>query len=97
MWRLGLNLHLASMQGADHRVCKPADFFHIYACEWTPTEIRWYYDNHLVRIATNGISDFIYPMDVIVNAAIQEGSGVHPENSSYPNFFEVDYIRVYQR
>lgn len=85
------------MEGANHRVCRPAEYFHIYACEWTATEIRWYYDNQLVRIASDGISDFVYHMHIVVNSAIQQGKGIHPENSTYPNYLEVDYVRAYRR
>jgi hypothetical protein len=85
------------MQGADHRVCGPSDYFHIYACEWTSTQIRWYCDNHLIRVSSDGIGDFTYKMHVIVNTSIQGGTNAHPENSTYPNYFEVDYVRAYKR
>jgi beta-glucanase (GH16 family) len=78
-----------------HPVCLAGKLFHIYACEWKPGEIRWYYDNRLVRIATNGLSDFIHPMHVIVNNAVDARPGHFPQNSSYPNQFIVDYVRVY--
>ena len=84
-------------QGRDFPVCSPSLHFHIYACEWTATEIRWYYDNYLIRVATDGISDFIYEMLVEVNSGIQGGGNNHPENSTYPNYFEVDYVRAYSR
>lgn len=81
------------MQGTNHRVCKPSEYFHIYACEWTSTQIRWYCDNHLVRVSSNGLSDFIYHMSMIIGTGIQEDA--HPEDSTYPNYFEVDYVRAY--
>ncbi|HEY3570071.1 MAG TPA: glycoside hydrolase family 16 protein [Thermoanaerobaculia bacterium] len=82
-------------QTRKHRVCSPSVHFHVYACEWTPTRIRWYYDNVLIRVATNGISDFIYPMHVVVNAGVDARSGHNPMSSTFPNAFEVDYVRAY--
>lgn len=32
-------------EGARHRACEAATRFHIYACEWNATEIKWYLDN----------------------------------------------------
>ena len=82
---------------AGHPVCRASEFFHIYACEWTKTEIRWYYDNKLIRIESNGLSDFIHPMMVILSTGPDTRSGHYPQSSSYPNAFEVDYVRAYRR
>jgi beta-glucanase (GH16 family) len=95
-WGKDVNGH-HPMDGRDHSVCKPAEYFRIYACEWTPTEIRFYYDNLLIRTTSNGIGDFIYPMHVIVNSAVQTGPNLFPQNSTFPNYFEVDYVRCYTR
>lgn len=91
-WGTEQNLH---KQTGVHRVCRASEYFHIYACEWNASEIRWYYDNTLVRVASNGTSDFIYPMLVRINAAVDDRANHHPENSSYPSYFEVDYVRAY--
>lgn len=88
-----------------HKVCRPATRFRIYACEWSSTDIRWYVDNRLVRIATKGIPEFEGPMTLIVNAAVDgrapDGNPLHhqqdPASSTYPNYFEVDYVRAYSR
>ncbi len=88
-----------------HRVCLPAKRFRIYACEWNEEEIRWYLDNRLVRVTTRHMSDFKYPMYLIVNSSIDyrpnDGKWNHHqtdlENSTYPNYFEVDYVRAYSR
>jgi beta-glucanase (GH16 family) len=92
------------MQQATHRVCRPAGYFHIYACEWTETEFRWYLDNTLVRVTSAGIPDFTAPMYVIVSTGVVDFPGgdasdaVHnAQNSTFPNNFEVDYVRCYKR
>jgi hypothetical protein len=80
-----------------HPVCQAADYFHIYACEWSQTEVRWYYDNTLIRVETNGLSEFLHPMLVIINSSVDARAGHHPEHSTYPNYFEIDYVRAYRR
>jgi hypothetical protein len=82
---------------ANHRACQAGKYFHIYACEWTGTEVRWYYDNALIRVETVALADFTYPMIVIVDTSPDNRPGHHPENSTYPNYFEVDYVRAYKR
>lgn len=79
-----------------HPVCKASEYFHIYACAWSTSDVRWYYDNQLVRVETDGLSDLVYPMMVIVNSSIDVGNAGAP-NSIYPNHLLVDYVRVYRR
>jgi beta-glucanase (GH16 family) len=80
-----------------HPILTAASHFHIYACEWDVNQIKWYYDNQLIRIATNGISEFVHPLHVIVGSGVDTRDNHHPENATYPHFFEVDYVRAYAK
>lgn len=82
-------------QTKTHSVSRAADYFHIYSCEWGTNSIKWYYDNQLIRVASSGISDFIYPMFVIVNTMVDTRQGHQPAQATFPNYFEVDYVRAY--
>jgi len=82
-----------------HQVCRPWELFHIYACEWSAKEIRWYLDNHLIRTVKRKkiLSEFTYPLALILTTTPDTRAGHHPQNGTYPNYFEVDYVRVYRR
>lgn len=80
-----------------YRACKAGKRFHIYACEWGEKSISWYLDNKLLRTTTKGIGDFIYAMSLIVNSGIDDRACREPEKSRYPNYLEVDYVRVYHK
>lgn len=87
----------AQQQARTHSVCKASEYFHIYACEWTEEKIYWYCDNRLIRVATDGLSEFLYTMLVIAGCGVNKNSGHYPELSSYPNYYEIDYVRAYSR
>jgi beta-glucanase (GH16 family) len=82
-------------QTATIRVCHADRLFHIYACEWHPGIIRYYLDNRLVRVSTDGLSEFVYPMLVVADTSVDSRPGHNPAQSVYPNTYEIDYIRVY--
>jgi hypothetical protein len=84
-------------QSKRHRACRAGKRFHIYACEWDETHIRWYLDNKRIHVTNQGIDDFIYPMSIIVNSGIDFSDCREPRKSRYPNYLEVDYVRVYKR
>ena len=87
------------MKVKTHQVCRPWQIYHIYGCEWTPTRISWYRDNQLIRETKRKkiVSEFTYPLALIVSTGPDARPGHHPENGAYPNYFEVDYVRVYRR
>lgn len=70
--------------------------FHTFGLEWTPTSISWLIDG-VERFRTN---KFIPDMEMYLylNTAI---GGVWPgspdETTLFPQFFEVDYLKVYRR
>lgn len=69
--------------------------FHKYAVEWDPRYVAWYVDDKLVR-KTNGHSPSL-PMNIIVNNALAPWHMNFVNESNFPNRFEVDYVRVWQR
>jgi beta-glucanase (GH16 family) len=76
--------------------------FHVFAIEWEPEEIRWYVDDDLFFTLTpeqvNGEWVFDHPFFILLNMAV---GGYWPGNTDdtteFPQFFFVDYVRVYQR
>jgi beta-glucanase (GH16 family) len=70
--------------------------FHRYVLEWEPDSIRWYVDDHLIHATTTGIPHA--PHYLILNTAV---GGAWPGNpdatTTFPQFHDIDYVRVYQR
>ena len=79
-----------------------SDDFHLYALEWTPDEMRWYFDEvNYYSITPDDIpagTEWVYdhPFFIILNAA---AGGLWPGNpdatTSFPQTMEIDYVRVY--
>lgn len=69
----------------------PTEEFHIYAMDWTPNSLKFYYDNQLVRVIY-GSPD--YEMGTILNIYTDVGSGEH--NDVWPKEWYVDYYRVWK-
>lgn len=69
------------------------DDFHTYAVKWTPNSIIWYVDDNPV-ITLGGHSPHL-PMNIIANLAVSPWV-VPPSDNSFPQDFEIDYIRVYK-
>ena len=70
--------------------------FHDYALEWEPQELRWYFDGHLIHATTNGIPHA--PHYLILNTAVGGDWPGNPDDTTvFPQFHDVDYVRVYQR
>ncbi|MCA9758767.1 MAG: glycoside hydrolase family 16 protein [Candidatus Eisenbacteria bacterium] len=77
--------------------------FHVYAIEWTPESISWYFDDALYQIVTprdlpsGGRWVFDHPFFVILNVAVG-GHFVGPPNDQtiFPQTMLVDYVRVYR-
>ena len=72
--------------------------FHTYALEWTPGRAVWYEDGAVKKIVE---ADYVpdVAMYVILNNGVSSHigpSGQPNEATVFPNFFEIDYVRVYQ-
>jgi beta-glucanase (GH16 family) len=81
---------------------KLSDDYHIYALEWEPDAIRWYFDDKLYQTRTpNDLADktrwvFDHPFFIILNVAVGGYFPGNPDETSvFPQQMAVDYIRVY--
>jgi beta-glucanase (GH16 family) len=69
--------------------------YHIYAVDWLPDHIAWYFDGAEVFRVTENIP--AQPMYVIANLAVGGNwPGSPNEDTAFPNYFDIDYIRVYR-
>ena len=76
--------------------------FHVFAIEWEPNEIRWYVDDELFFTLTDeqvtGEWVFDHPFFILINMAVGGYWPGNPdETTEFPQFFTVDYVRVYQK
>lgn len=70
--------------------------FHVYAVEWEPDEIRWYVDDNLIHSTRVGIPHT--PHYIILNTAVGGDWPGNPDaTTTFPQSFDIDYVRVYQR
>ena len=70
--------------------------FHVFALEWEPDAIRWYVDGKLLHTTVNGVPHT--PHYLILNTAVGGDWPGNPDSSTvFPQFHDVDYVRVYQR
>jgi beta-glucanase (GH16 family) len=70
--------------------------FHIYALEWEPDSIRWYIDGQLLHSTINGVPHA--PHYLILNTAVGGTWPGNPDSTTvFPQFHDIDYVRVYQR
>ena len=75
--------------------------FHIFAIEWTPTEIRWYMDGTQYHSVTPdtvpGNWVFDHNFFIILNVAVGGYWPGNPDSTTvFPQRMLVDYVRVYQ-
>ena len=80
--------------------------FHIWRMDWDENAIALYMDDYLLnRVELNQlvnkdsiqINPFKQPHYMLLNLAIGGNNGGDPVNTKFPNRFEVDYVRVYQK
>lgn len=69
----------------------PTTEFHNYAMDWTPTQLKFYYDGQLVKVLNDAPNQ---AMGIIMN--IYTGAGSGQPNNVWPKQWEVDYLRVYK-
>lgn len=90
---------------SDHKslkVSRPFDDFHVYAIEWTPEKIDFYFDQQKYQTARidkadqNGGNPFREPQYLILNFALGGSWGGEVDDSILPQQFLIDYVRVYQ-
>ena len=83
--------------------------FHTYTMEWEPNTIRWYVDGNLYRslsrsnwFSSNAPGNDRAPFDnafhLLFNCAVGGNWPGYPNGSStFPQQFQIDWVRVYQR
>lgn len=87
---------------ADQLVRYP-DGFHTFAVEWLPDQLRFYVDDVYHTIFYNDECGYVLPkldapMRLVINNAIG-GDFLPPpdETTEWPQRFEIDWVRVYER
>ncbi len=75
------------------------DGFHIYSTVWTPTDIAFFVDGvEYYRAGREKTPVIDTPMSVILNTAVGGlFDGDPDDNTVFPQTFDIDYVRVYQR
>jgi len=72
------------------------DDYHIYVLEWEADAIRWYIDGELIHTAKEGVPHTDH--FIILNTAIGGSWPGNPDSTTvFPQFHDIDYVRVYQR
>ncbi len=78
--------------------------FHLYALEWSPNDIKFFLDDHLVAERTPADlpagATWVYnhPFFIILNLAVGGDWPGNPDSTTtFPQQMLVDYVRVYKR
>lgn len=70
--------------------------FHTYVLEWEPESLKWYIDGQLIHSTATGVPHT--PHYLIINTAVGGAWPGNPDSTTvFPQFHDVDYVRVYQR
>jgi len=89
--------------GHNLNVTAPWDDFHVYAVEWTPQRMDFYYDRtkyHSFDVAAaenNGQNPFHRSQYLLLNLALGGTWGRKIDDSILPQKYCIDYVRVYQK
>ncbi len=78
--------------------------FHVWRMVWDEHFIRLYLDDELlnetnleVTFNPDGFNPFRQTHYILLNLAIGGQNGGDPSNTNFPSYYEVDYVRVYQK
>lgn len=83
-----------------------ADQFHTWRMDWTEEFIALYMDDQLLNKVNldllinkdeSGFNPFKQPHYMLLNLAVGGMNGGDPSGTPFPQKFEVDYVRVYQK
>lgn len=70
--------------------------FHTYVLEWEPDGMRWFIDGQLLHSTSEGVPHA--PHYLILNTAIGGAWPGNPDGTTvFPQYHDIDYVRVYQR
>jgi beta-glucanase (GH16 family) len=91
-------------KGATTRIANPAEGFHLYAINWTPEQMDFYFDDAKYFTFKNEHKTpaewpFDQPEHLKLNLAIggEWGGQKGIDETAFPLRMEVDYVRVYQK
>jgi beta-glucanase (GH16 family) len=77
--------------------------YHLYSVEWTPQDIKFFFDGHLIVERTHADLSpgahwaYDHPFFIILNLAVGGAWPGNPdETTTFPQKMLVDYVRVYQ-
>jgi beta-glucanase (GH16 family) len=76
--------------------------YHIYAVEWTSTNIKWFADGNLyyqlnINNGINGTNEFQLPFYLLLNLAVGGDWPGYPDATTvFPAEMKIDYVRVYK-
>ncbi|WP_341537789.1 BNR-4 repeat-containing protein [Hymenobacter edaphi] len=83
-----------------------ASKFHVWRMDWDAQAIRLYLDDELLNETPltqtvnqdgTGLNPMMQPHYILLNLALGGDNGGPLEGTTFPNRYEVDYVRVYQR
>ncbi|MDA3899636.1 MAG: glycoside hydrolase family 16 protein [Spirochaetes bacterium] len=87
-------------KGSKTEIENPAQF-HIYELEWDSEKIRIGVDGNFyfsMDITDDSLSEFHQPFYLLLNLAVGGEWGGYPDNSTiFPQYFMIDWIRVYEK
>jgi beta-glucanase (GH16 family) len=102
--RIKMNQHWLNKRGKKHMQPKgymmkeaASDDFHTYAVDWSRKKIVWYFDGKKIKTSRRGMRYLKYKMHMIINNEVSRTNDMDMEKATIPNYFEVDYVRVYKR
>jgi beta-glucanase (GH16 family) len=80
------------------------DAFHLYAVEWAPNDIKFFFDDHLVAHRTpadlppNTAWVYDHPFYILLNLAVGGNWPGNPDDTTtFPQQMLIDYVRVYSK
>jgi beta-glucanase (GH16 family) len=97
----GINGHHES-DGGKLQTDRPYDGFHVYAVEWYPDRIDFYFDQQkyhsspVAKATDGGENPFRKPHYILVNLALGGDWGGPIDDANLPQPYVIDYVRVYQ-
>ena len=84
------------MEGEHYEGPDFTESFHSFAIEWEPDEIRWFVDGVKRFFTRKNIPDI--PFYIVINTAVGGDWPGFPDNTTkFPQYYTVDYVRVYKR
>ncbi len=72
--------------------------YHTYSCEWGPNYMYFYFDGNQVGSYTGrDVCKQSFKMYLLINLAVGGWGGSVTNPSAYPDNYDVDWVRVYQK